>query len=70
LIKNLASLVNNEQLFAFQQAGAERFIELIKNSPHTAKLTFNGLIVPAYLNSYGFVIAAIIKFRQIKDNPT
>ncbi len=68
--QNLASLVNNEQSLAFQQAGAERFIELIKNSPHNAKLTFTGLVTLANLDGSGFVISAIFKFKQHKDNPT
>ena len=68
--QNLASLVFNEHALNFQQAGADRFIELIKNSPHTAKLTFTGNVVKASLNDYGFVISPIFKFKAHKDNPT
>lgn len=67
---NLALLVNNEQSFAFHQSGAERFIELILNSPNSAKLTFNGFLNGAYPRGFGFVFCAIFKFKQHKDNPT
>jgi hypothetical protein len=38
---NLSQLVNNPQNLPVDQAGLDRMEELIKNSPHSFKLTFN-----------------------------